>query len=60
MFNDLKVTEVVDKFAVQRDAAGFIFELIEDEKFDRAEQLESCKKWIDDTKKKIKKASDDQ
>ena len=53
MFNDLKVTEVVDKFAVQRDAAGFIFELIEDEKFDCAEQLESCKEWIEAKKIKI-------
>ena len=57
-FDDLHVREQDGWFAVQRDAAGFIFELIEDEKFDRAEQLESCKNWIQVKKEKIKSAKD--
>jgi len=33
-FNDLKVKKIDAKHAVTRDAAGFIFELVEDEKYD--------------------------
>ena len=37
-FNDLKVEEIIDaEQVVTRDATGFIFELVEDEKYDQIE-----------------------
>ena len=44
-FNDLKVNQIDAKHAVTRDAAGFIFELVEDEKYDQKEHDDNIREW---------------